>query len=107
MAVTCIWELKNRTLKLRTFFLFQSDIFYWSRVVPAFFLSCAVHQSIDGKHLFTTTVKMYDTPGQTARSQASVGGITTNAALLTEFRGRKVVLYPLGHCSVGDWNGGG
>lgn len=39
---------------------------------PHFFLSCAINQSIDGKHLITRLFKMYGPPNKMSSPKASI-----------------------------------
>jgi hypothetical protein len=73
---------------------------------PHFFLSCVIHRSTDEKHLFTSILKMYDSPNNMAPSEASVRVSLITRRCWTEFRAKKVVLYPFGHSRVVEWNGG-
>lgn len=49
---------------------------------PYFFLSNVIHQSVDGKHLFTTLFKLYDAPDKVVFSQGFGECFTTNTAPL-------------------------
>jgi hypothetical protein len=110
MAVTCIWGIKYRILKLGPPFPFHSvrDLHWQILLEQGRFLifSFECHSSVDGKHLFTTLFKMYDAPYKMAPSQASVRASLLTRRFWTEFRVKKIVLYLFGHYRVVEWLGG-
>lgn len=111
MTVTCFWWIKYLNLKIGpsgsipVFKGFALKNFTGAGPFPHFFLSCAIHQSINGKYMFTRLFNMYDLPNKMASSKASVRVSLLTRRCWTEFRAKKVVLYSFSHYRVVEWNG--